>query len=279
MPEKPDKFKVQGDSDVNIPQGNQPNAPLQPAQADDPAVQGSLQGAVGGQDIVEVVFRYPDGREEIIKVVNTDFVYHSAKAEQVIAPPRSASYPETAKASSFHTSSSPSVVDLQQAGSADVLQPQVQGAPEEGVRDVGDQQMQHVVQPAEENVVDVPDDSAQPGGANVDQPAGQNATAPLQPVPADVDEPANLNVGAPLQPVPANVVPVPPPAGQPADVSTTQQASGSAATATSSGSTSETSAMTSNTRYSSYSSPNVSHGGAEGGASATGRLASTPLVR
>ena len=99
MPAKPEKFQVTGDSDVNLPQSDQPTGSLQPPQMDQspqvdaPAVQGSLPA----QQTVEVVFKYPDGRVETITVVNAESVHHLAKAEQVIPAPHSGSFPLTVK--------------------------------------------------------------------------------------------------------------------------------------------------------------------------------------
>ena len=116
MPDKPDRFKVQGESDTSLAatadqssQTSQP-APIQQQPTVPAAISGS-EGAIGGQGIVEISFKYPDGRVEVISVVNAESVHRIAKAEQVIRPPGySASFPQTAAPRGLDTSSLPDVL-------------------------------------------------------------------------------------------------------------------------------------------------------------------------
>ena len=127
MPDKPDKLKVQGDSDgslvtpPDVQQQPQSDTHSQQEAANAPVVGGS-QGAVGGQQLVEICFKYPDGRTEVISVINAESVHRVAKSEQVIPPlGHSGSFPQTATPRGLDTSSLPDV--LTDVATPDVDQP------------------------------------------------------------------------------------------------------------------------------------------------------------
>ena len=71
-------------------------APLQPQQ----------QQAAASTGAGQIVIKYPDGREEVIDVINIDSVRRAAKAEQVLP---SLSFPETVFLQPLKTNSSPAI--------------------------------------------------------------------------------------------------------------------------------------------------------------------------
>ena len=104
--------------------GDQPGAGSQQVQP--PPVFGAAQVQGTGQ----IVIRYPNGKEEIIDVLNIDSVRRVAKAGQVLRSPLSSSYPETAQPHPPSTSSLPAVLQHDDTEAEETVTPVDFGTPD-----------------------------------------------------------------------------------------------------------------------------------------------------
>ena len=132
LPTKPSDLMP---SDQNVQEGgkqqtSQAQNPDQVVANPDPNV-AAAQPPPAAQGQGQIVIKYPDGREEIINVVNVQSVRQVAKAGQVIPTPTgslSASFPQTSQLHQLSTSSLPAplrpgVDDTQESSAQSTAQP------------------------------------------------------------------------------------------------------------------------------------------------------------